>query len=63
MNNELAPYAIALIAVLTIVQLSLHTRKATRQRILAGTRKAMAWAFKRGDRFLHVFLMSPDKPR
>lgn len=62
MNNALTPYEIALIVALVIVQVRIHTSKATRERIIAATRKALLWTLNRGDRFLHALLMSPVKP-
>ena len=63
MNNELNPYTIALIVTLIIVQVRIHTSRATREWIASRSRTAGAWMLNHADRFLHVFLMSPIKVR
>ena len=63
MNNELSPYAIALIVTLIIVQVRIHTSKPTRDWITSRARRITAWTLNRGNRLLHAFLMSPVNPR
>lgn len=67
MNSDLHTYVTHLVIVMVVtmilVQTLFHFRKATRQLIISGSSKAIAWTLDRGNRLLHVMLMSPLKAR
>lgn len=63
MNSDLHLYVSALVLTMVLVQTLFHFRKATRSLIIASTGKLIAWTLDRGNRLLHVMLMSPTKAR
>lgn len=63
MNSDLQLYVSALVLATVLVQTLFHFRKATRSLIVASTGKAIVWTLDRGNRLLHIMLMSPVKDR
>ena len=63
MNSDLNFYISAFVLGLVLVQTLFHFRKSTRNVIVSGTGKAIAWTLDRFNRLLHVMLMSPVKNR
>jgi hypothetical protein len=59
MKNDLDTHDITRI----IAQARKHRSDATGELIVSGTRTALRWLIRRGDRLLHAFLMSPVKTR
>lgn len=67
MNSDLHLYVTHLVIVMVVtmilVQTLFHFRKATRDLIISGSGKAIAWTLDRCNRLLHVMLMSPANAR
>ncbi|WP_295003993.1 hypothetical protein [uncultured Dechloromonas sp.] len=67
MNSDLHLYVTHLVIVMVVtmilVQTLFHFRKATRDLIISGSGKAIAWTLDRCNRLLHIMLMSPVKAR
>ena len=67
MNSDLHSYVTHLVIVMVVtmilVQTLFHFRKATRKLILSGGSKLIAWTLDRGNRLLHIMLMSPVEAR
>jgi hypothetical protein len=63
MNSDLNLYVSAVVLAMVLVQTLFHFRKETRNLIVASAGKAIAWTLDRGNRLLHIMLMSPEKAR
>lgn len=63
MNSDLNLYVSAVVLAMVLLQTLFHFRKATRSLIIGSASKAIAWTLDRGNRLLHIMLMSPAKAR